>query len=104
MTYNGPGPLNGTTIVEHIYANPAAGVITFVALETDGTEGEYEEVNALLHEPMRIEYFRRHRASQERTHWELSRTSALHAIETTIANARSKEAQQQDPTFVGAKA
>jgi hypothetical protein len=104
MVFNGPGPLGGTTIVEHIYANPSAGVIRFVALDPDGSESEYEEVNALASSPLRIEYFRRHRETRERVHDPAPRSSALHAIATTIAHARSKEAQQLDPTFVGSKA
>ena len=55
MKYHGAGPLSGVTIVEHIYANPAAGEIRFVGLgEGLGDLQEFDAelfVDALLAAP-----------------------------------------------------
>ena len=74
-------------------------------LNADGSESSLETVHALLRSPLRIEYYRRDSASGQRVEWpESERTTALSAIETTIALATAKEVQQNDPSFVGAKA
>ena len=98
------GSREGENIQEHIYANPAAGVIRFVELEPNGKEGELEVVHALLTRPLRIEYFQRRGATEERVDWSAPRADAVHAIETTIALARAKHIQLCDPNFVGVKA
>eukprot|EP00325_Prymnesiales_sp_UTEX-LB-985_P015324 CAMPEP_0174763362 /NCGR_PEP_ID=MMETSP1094-20130205/110242_1 /TAXON_ID=156173 /ORGANISM="Chrysochromulina brevifilum, Strain UTEX LB 985" /LENGTH=181 /DNA_ID=CAMNT_0015969319 /DNA_START=1 /DNA_END=546 /DNA_ORIENTATION=- len=104
MRFEGPGALHGSLIVEHIYANPAAGMIRFVTLNADGSEGDLEVINALLTAPIRIEYYQRRRLGLERVHWAAPLSSASHAIATTVALARAQEAQQLDPSFVAAKA
>lgn len=104
LTFNGPGLLHGATIMEHIYANPSTGTIRFVRLDQRGKEGELEVIHQLAGDPMRIEYFQRHRASLERAHWGFPRETALQAIETTIALSVAQECQQSDPGFVGVKA
>jgi hypothetical protein len=103
MRYDGDGPLHGTTVVEHIYANPGRGEIKFVAVD-EGGESEHEVVHKLLTKPLRIEYFRRHRDTLERVQWDEPRASASRAIEITIAMAKAKEQQLCDPDFVAAKA
>ena len=105
MTYTGQGPMHGRVLVQHIYANPAAGEIRYVGLDADGrSEGECEIVNVLRRDPMRIEYYQRKVETRERVHWEAPRANALKAMETTIALARAQEVQQSDPNFVGIKA
>ena len=103
MVFNGPGPLHGSTIREHIYANPREGEIRFVALAPDGSEGELEVVSALLRKPMRIEYYQRHRETFERVHWDAPLSTAMRAVETVTALAKAKEAEVLDPHFVGTK-
>lgn len=103
MTYV-DGPLKGSVLVEHIYANPSAGEIRFVSLDEDGQESELEVVNQLHRSPLKIEYYLRDRESLERLHWDAPKADAMRAIDTTVAMARAKEIQQCDPTFVGNKA
>ena len=104
MVYAGSGPKKGATIVEHIYANPARGEIRFVGLTEDGREGETETVHKLISKPLRIEYFLRDRETLERVESDEPLPAARVAIETTIALAKAKEAQECDPNFVGIKA
>ena len=104
MKFDGDGPSQGTTIVQHIYANPAKGEIRFIGLGEDGSESEVEVVNKLLTRPLRIEYFQRHRETLERIHWDAPIASTMRAIETTITMAKSKQAQMCDPNFVASKA
>jgi len=98
MTYN------GMVIQEHIYANPSRGLIRFVELEADGSEGGLEVINLLHKSPLRMEYYQRHRTSLERTHWTVPKTDVMGAIRTIIALARAQEQQRLDPGFVAAKA
>ena len=104
MKYHGAGPLSGVTIVEHIYANPAAGEIRFVGLGDDGRETDLEVVNALLTKPLRIEYYQRDRTTRARVPWDAPRDSAMRAIEITIAMAQAKEIHLCDSNYVGSKA
>lgn len=96
--------VKGERIVEHIYANPAAGEVRFVALDDDEREGGAEIVHALRRSPLRLEYFQRCRQTGERLHWDAPIDSALQSIEATVSLARAKEAQDGDPGFFGSKA
>ena len=103
MTYTG-GPHEGSTVVQHIYANPSRGEICFVDVSADGREAELEVVSALRRNPLLIEHFQRKRDTSERVHLAAPRSEAMRVIETVVAMAKAKELQQADPNFVGTKA
>ena len=63
-----------------------------------------ETVHKLISKPLRIEYFLRDRETLERVESDEPLPAARVAIETTIALAKAKEAQECDPNFVGIKA
>ena len=96
--------VEGERVVEHIYANPAAGEVRFVPLDADEREGDTEIVHALRRSPLRLEYFQRCRRTGERLHWDTPMHSALRSIEATVTLARAKEAQDGDSGFFGNKA
>ena len=77
MKFNGPGPLNGKVIVEHIYADASAGEIRFVNLDADGKETDTEVVNVMLRDPLKIEYYQRSVASKERLAWMAPKAGAI---------------------------
>ena len=77
-----------------MYIDRLAKEIRFVELMANGEEGEAEVVNALRREPLRIEYFVRHRETLERLSLSDS-PAALHAdgeIARTIELAHELEA------------
>jgi len=84
MTFNGPGPMHGQVIVEHIYADAAKREIRFV-LTKEGVETDTEVINALLLKPMRIEYYQRAATTKERLLWMAPKSGTADAIEKTIA-------------------
>lgn len=89
MRFLGAGPLQGKTMLQHIYADADAGEIRFVSLNDDGEESDEEVVNALLHGPLRIQYCKRHTRTKAPIDWAapLARTEA--AIRRTIEVARA---------------
>jgi len=96
--------LNGKCITEHIYCNPAAGLVRRVALEKDGHEGELEIISAVLMKPLRLEMYQRHRDTLERADWPISVQLAEIAFEQVVSLARAKQAQDTDACFHGSKA
>ena len=98
--------VDGKTVFEHIYANPAAGQVRRVELKEDArTEGDLERVTQLRAEPhLHIEVYVRDVNSLERVHSEEPLTLARLAVEQTVTLARAKEAQEQDSSFHGNKA
>ena len=98
--------VDGTTHVEHVYANPAIGVIKRVPLEADGkTEGKVEHVTQLSAKPeLHIELFSRETMSLQRVQSCMPLAAADFAVEQTVALARAKEAQETDCNFHTAKA
>lgn len=92
MKYVGPGPLNGQTIVEHVYTDSSEGLIRFVRLEGPRQrEGPLEVVHMLHRDPLRIECFQRNRLTLERVHWPVPLKSVAEAIKATVALARAAE-------------
>mmetsp|Transcript_11411 Transcript_11411/g.34431 ORF Transcript_11411/g.34431 Transcript_11411/m.34431 type:complete len:91 (-) Transcript_11411:33-305(-) len=89
MRFVGPGPLSGQVITQHIFVNEAAGEIRFVPLDAEGNEKEDEVVNALLREPLRIEYYMRHSRTKERVHWSAPKARTVAAVGRTIDIAKS---------------
>mmetsp|Transcript_18545 Transcript_18545/g.36385 ORF Transcript_18545/g.36385 Transcript_18545/m.36385 type:complete len:222 (-) Transcript_18545:23-688(-) len=89
MRFVGSGPMQGRVLLQHIYVYEGRGEIRFVPVDSDGREAETEVVNALLKEPLRIEYYMRSVASKERVHWSapLQRTVAAINLTVSIANA-----------------
>ena len=103
MTFDGPGPMHGDAVTEHIYLSSGAGEIMFVPLDGKDSRNEhlFEVVHALRTDPLRIEYFQRNRRSKERTEALLSNIylnayeseSSVRAIEATFELAREIEAE-----------
>ncbi|CAK0896067.1 unnamed protein product [Prorocentrum cordatum] len=52
-----PGHWPDSCYASHIYAEEPAGEIRFVSLDDQGRETDTEVVNAMLRDPLRIEYF-----------------------------------------------
>lgn len=104
MQYDGPGPLHGQTVVEHIYADGVEGEIRFVGLDAKGSEGPLEIVNTLLRNPLRIEYYQRDRVTLQRVSWAAPVASAADAIEATLRLAQAAERQAADASDFGLRA
>ena len=98
--------VDGVPVHEHIYANPALGLIRRVELEADGsTEGGLEMVTALRAKPhLHMEVFMRDKDSLAKVHCEQPLALAKLAVRRTVELARAKEAQEQDCSFHGNKA
>ena len=85
MTFDGPGPMHGRVIVENIYSDEASGEILFVALNEAGEETDAAVVvNALLKDPLRIEYYQRHGETKDRMHWAAPKVAATAGIAKTV--------------------
>ena len=104
MRYDGPGPVSGKTIMDHVYTDPDVQEIRFVGLLPSGKEGELESCLVLLTDPLRIEYFQRSRATRKRVPSDALLEGTIKAVEATLALARAAQAEADDPTFVGVKA
>ena len=105
MKFNGPGPLQGKTIVQHIYADREQGKIRFVGLEGKRQkEGPLEEINLLRTDPLCIEYYQWNRLTKERVHWTAPRSSAIEAIEATVRLAKAAENHAAASDDFGGKA
>lgn len=104
MRFDGPGPMKGSTIMEHIYVSPADGEIRFVGLDAAGAEGPLEVVNAMRRNPLRIEYFQRRVGTDERVEWPVSLVHATGPIDVTVAMARAADEQAADCNAHSAKA
>lgn len=89
MVFVGPGPMNGTTMVENIYSDRSTGEIRFVVLDPAGHESDEEIINVLLKNPLRIEYYKRSRASKQRVHFPAPQASVVDSINKTVALAKS---------------
>ena len=89
MKFAGPGPMNGKTIIEKIYADRKKGEIRFVDLDASGKETGSEVINALLKSPPRIEYYQRSTTTKERVHWLAPQVSIAAAIEKTVVDAQT---------------
>jgi len=87
------GPLDGIVAREHIYVDDAAREIRIVRLDDDDAEGDEEEVNRLLADPARIEYFYRDRRTRERVFWASPRRMAV----AMIANTLELAAMEREP-------
>ena len=98
--------VDGETINEHIYANPALGLIRRVMLNADGkTEGSLEMVSVLRAKPhLHMEIFVRDKESLAKVHSNQPMAFAKLAVDRTVELARAKEAQEQDCSFHGRSA
>jgi len=92
MTFIGPGPLNNKVITENIYSNFETGLIQFVVLDGDGKETDFEVMNCLLSDPLRIEYYARSVSTKERQPFQAPKDKALFAIEKSIDIAKAASA------------
>lgn len=104
MRYDGTGPLAGKVLTEHIYADAEARRIRFVGLQSNGKEGEYETCLELHTDPLRIELYRRERATGKRVVSETPLEEVIEAMNITLRLARAAQAEADDPMCIGVKA
>jgi hypothetical protein len=94
MRFKGAGPLTGTVIVEHIYAERETGEIRFVILDPQCNETDEEIVNAMHTSPLRIEYFKRSVSTKKRIHFPAPRISVISSISKTVELAKASESAE----------
>ena len=104
MTFDGPGPMHGRVIVENIYSDEASGEILFVALNEAGEETVHVVVNALLKDPLRIEYYQRHGETKDRVHWAAPKVAATAGIAKTVELSATGEGGGADGGCEGGEA
>lgn len=105
MKFHGPGPLQGKTVREHIYADTSQEQIRFVELKgPQQREANLEVVHILHKNPLCIEYFQRDRHTRERVNWDTPVQIVAKAIDATIALARAGESHAAAVDDFGGKA